>query len=67
MEIARISTPEARWIERQYQVVIHVEKDHRAILKLLTNDPIRRQTHTIAVEGKRSFKIAHAQRKNLDP
>ena len=38
-----------RRLERQYQVVVHLEKDHRAILELLTNNPTRRQTHAIAV------------------
>jgi hypothetical protein len=48
------------------KIVVHVKKDDSTVLEFGAGDPLGWQTHSVTIEGHRSFQIAYAQRDDLD-
>src|SRR6266571_7745725 len=55
------------WIQRQNEIVVHDEEDHGAVLEFRADDPLRRQTHSVAIKTQGSVQIADPQCDDFDP
>src|SRR5438128_5391759 len=55
------------WIQRQNEIVFHGEEDHGAVLEFRADDPLRRQTHSVAIKTQGSVQIADPQCDDFDP
>src|SRR6266581_4681884 len=55
------------WMQRQNEIVVHVEEDHGAVLEFRADDPLRRQTHSVAIKTQESVQIADPQCDDFDP